>query len=206
MTDLVGAVRESLVAVSATEWVAVVLALGYLWLAIRQDPWCFAFAITSSASYLYLFADAGLYMQSALQAFFIAMSLYGWWSWRGGSGHAPASVRRWPAGRHVPAVAAIVALSVVNGQLLAGSKPSMVPYVDAAIAWGSVFTTWLVARKVLENWWYWIAIDLAACGLCYAQGLHATAALYLVYAALALQGHRRWARDAHRADHASVVA
>ena len=64
------------------------------------------------------------------------------------------------------------------------------PYADAAIAWASVLTTWLVARKLIENWLYWIAIDLVAAALYWSQGLHATAVLYLLYAALAVRGYR----------------
>ena len=70
-------------------------------------------------------------------------------------------VTRWPVRWHVAAWLLIVL--VVGGQrrLLAVPVPSaLVPYVDALIAWGSVFATWLVARKVLENWLYWIVIDL----------------------------------------------
>jgi nicotinamide mononucleotide transporter len=67
-----------------------------------------------------------------------------------------------------------------------------VPYVDALVAWGSVFTTWLVARKVLENWLYWIVLDLAAAALYWSQGLHATAVLFLLYSAIAVQGYRSW--------------
>ncbi|MGI9247038.1 MAG: nicotinamide mononucleotide transporter, partial [Steroidobacteraceae bacterium] len=95
-----------------------VLALGYLLLAIRQDPRCWAFSIASSLLYLVLFARAGLLMQAALQVFFVAMSVYGWRVWKGGSGHAPAPVARWPASYHLLALAAVVAVTLANVALL----------------------------------------------------------------------------------------
>ena len=193
--------------ISAVEWVGVALALGYLLLAIRQDPSCWACSIASSALYTVLFARAGLTMQSALQVFFIGMAVYGWWAWRGGAQHAPVAVQRWPASWHVLAVTAITIITFVNGAWLshgtAAPERPLVPYVDAAIAWGSVFTTWLVARKVLENWLYWIVIDVAAAMLYLTQGLHATAGLYGLYAVLAVHGYRQWARDERR--HADAV-
>ena len=182
-------------AVTPLEWFAVVLAIGYLLLAIRQNAWCWAFAITSSVLYFVLFARAGLVMQSALQIFFIVMAVYGWRQWRGTAVDAPAPVRRWPAQRHVLALAAIALATAINGALIGRDGDSLVPYVDAAVAWGSVLTTWLVARKLLENWLYWIVIDVAAAALYGSQGLYATAVLYLLYAALAARGFQAWRRD-----------
>jgi nicotinamide mononucleotide transporter len=189
-------VVAALAEVSWTEWVAVVLALAYLLLAIRQNPWCWAFAIVSSAMYGVIFFRTGLVMQAALQLFFIAMALYGWRVWNGNESSVPAPVLRWPAGRHALALCAVALATVVNGRLVADSRAaSLVPYADAAIAWGSVLATWLVARKVLENWLYWIVIDLAAVALYGSQGLHATSALYLLYAVLAVRGFRAWQKD-----------
>jgi nicotinamide mononucleotide transporter len=190
------AVVAAVAAVSWIEWVAVALALAYLLLAIRQNPWCWAFAILSSAMYCVIFFRTGLVMQAALQLFFIAMAIYGWRVWTGSDTSVPAPVRRWPARRHALALCAVAVASVVNGRLTADAgASSLVPYADAAIAWGSVLTTWLVARKVLENWLYWIVIDLAAAALYGSQGLHATAVLYLLYSALAVRGYKTWQKD-----------
>jgi nicotinamide mononucleotide transporter len=193
-------VLAALAQVTATEWFAVVLALAYLVLAIRQNPWCWACAIVSAALYLVLFARAHLYMQAALQVFYVAMSVYGWRAWGGASQKEAVPVQRWPLRWHVFAIGAIAIVSALNGALVSESQGSpMVPYVDAAIAWGSVFTTWLVARKVLENWWYWIVLDLAAAALYWSQALYATAVLFVLYTVLAALGLRAWRRDAARA-------
>mgnify|MGYP001765334718 CR=1 FL=1 len=179
------------------EWVAVALALAYLGLAIRQNPWCWAFAVVSAAMYALIFARAGLVMQAALQLFFVGMALYGWRTWRGGRAAPPARVTRWPLLRHATAIAVVVFIATVNGALLPDGDAAArwVPYADAAIAWGSVLATWLVARKLIENWWYWVVIDLAATVLYGSQGLHATAGLYLLYAALAVRGYFAWRED-----------
>ncbi|HWJ04910.1 MAG TPA: nicotinamide riboside transporter PnuC [Steroidobacteraceae bacterium] len=187
----------SLAAVTWTEWVAVVLALAYLLLAIRQNPWCWAFGIASSAMYCVIFARTGLVMQAALQVFFVAMAVYGWRVWKGGATAAPAPVRRWPVRWHALALGGVALATLVNGRIVADPAAGpLVPYADASIAWGSVLTTWLVARKVLENWLYWIVIDVAAALLYGSQGLHATAVLYLLYAGLAVRGFQAWQKDA----------
>ncbi len=184
-------------AIPATEWAAVVLALAYLLLAVRQNPWCWAAAAVSSAIYLVLFARGGLVMQAALQVFYIAMAAYGWYAWRGGALEQGAAlpVTRWSAARHALAIAAVAGAALVNGRIIAGDSGNPVPYVDAFVAWTSVLATWLVARKVLENWLYWIAIDAIAVVLYWTQGFHATAVLFVLYVVIAVRGYFAWRRD-----------
>jgi nicotinamide mononucleotide transporter len=193
---LLNSVLGAFAAVPAIEWVAAGLALGYLGFAIRQSAWCWAFAVASAVLYLVVFARAGLVMQAALQVFYAGMSVYGWRSWRGSVSAAPLAVSRWTMRQHALAWAAIAVLALVNGSVIAREASSWVPYFDAAIAWGSVLTTWMVARKVLENWLYWVVLDLAAALLAAWQGLAATALLFLLYTALALRGYWQWGRDA----------
>jgi nicotinamide mononucleotide transporter len=64
--------------------------------------------------------------------------------------------------------------------------------VDAFVAWASVLATWMVARKVLENWLYWIVIDAVAAALYWSQGFHATAVLFVLYVAIAVRGYFAW--------------
>jgi nicotinamide mononucleotide transporter len=202
--NVLDSVLAALAAVSIVEWVAVALALAYLLLAIRQNPWCWACAIASAALYLVLFSRAALVMQAALQVYYVGMAVYGWHAWRGGRVRAALRVSRWPMAWHVAALAAVAAVTAVNVALVRPQDP-WVGVADAAIAWASVLTTWLVARKVLENWLYWIVIDLAAAWLYASQGLYATAVLFVLYAALAVQGYRRW-RIEEYAGESHVVA
>ena len=183
---------ESAAQTAPIEWLGVVLALGYLLLAVRQHVACWAFAIASSLVYLLVFARAALYMQAALQLFYVAMALYGWWAWRGGGSGAALPVTRWPVRRHIALMVVVLVIAVANGAWLDSRTDAVAPYADTLITWGSVATTWLVARKVLENWLYWIVLDLGAVALYWSQGLAATAVLFVLYSAIAVQGFRRW--------------
>jgi len=185
--------------VRPVEWVAVMLALGYLLLAIRQNPWCWACAILSAVLYLVIFARTGLVMQASLQVFYVAMAIYGWRAWGAAGSESALPVTRWTTRHHLVGLAAIAVISGLNGAFIAtAGAAALLPYVDAVIAWGSVLATWMMARKILENWLYWIVLDLAAAGLYWTQGLYATAVLFLIYAVLATRGYREWLRDASR--------
>ena len=178
---------------SLIEWVAVALALAYVLLATRQSRWCWPAAGLSGAIYLLLFARAGLTMQSALQVFYIVMAIYGWIAWRashGRSGELPVSDR--PARWHFAAAALVIAATVANVYLLDGDEDPLVRYADSFVAWGSVAATWMMTRKVIENWLYWIVFDLVAASLYFSQGFNATAGLFLVYIVLAVRGYLQW--------------
>lgn len=178
------------------EWIAVALAFAYVLLAIRQSRWCWPAAAASAAIYLVLFARGGLPMQAALQVFYMAMAAYGWHAWRSAHGEpAELRVRTWPRRWHVLALSAVLLATALNVRLLPGESGLFVAGADAFVAWGSVLATWLTARKVLENWLYWIVFDVIAVVLYFAEGFHATAGLFVVYVVLAIRGFIAWRAD-----------
>jgi nicotinamide mononucleotide transporter len=186
------------------EWIAVALAFAYVLLAIRQSRWCWPAAAASAGIYFVLFARGGLPMQAALQVFYIAMAAYGWRAWRSIHGEpAGLRVRTWPRRRHVLALTAVLLATALNVRLLPGESGLFVAGADAFVAWGSVFATWLTARKVLESWVYWIVFDVVAAVLYFAEGFHATAGLFVVYVVLAIRGFLAWRADLARGTHAS---
>ncbi len=98
---------------------AVVLALAYLVLAIREHIACWLAALISTGIYLVLMFRAGLYMESALQIFYIAMAVYGWYSWTHGSGpDHELNVSSWPPGRHILPLSLILLATLITGYLL----------------------------------------------------------------------------------------
>ncbi|MEO8444810.1 MAG: nicotinamide riboside transporter PnuC [Gammaproteobacteria bacterium] len=181
------------------EATAIVLAILYVGLAIRENRWCWPAAVGSSLLYLGVFAAAGLYMQAVLQLFYAAMGFYGWWAWRPTVGEhgdtaGPLLIHRWPLRRHALAWCGIATLATVNGWLLTRYSDAAFPYLDSAVMWAAVLTTWMVTRKLLENWLYWLVIDTVSGGLALAQGLYATVGLFAVYLALSVIGYRTWRR------------
>jgi nicotinamide mononucleotide transporter len=181
---------KRIVVAEIAEAVAVALALAYLVLAIRENRWCWPAGMASTAIYLVVMYRAALYMETALQVFYLAVSVYGWRHW--GRERHTLPITSWPLSTHALALALLFALSVVSGAWLASATDAAFPYLDSFIAWGSVVTTWMVARKVFENWAYWFVIDSAAIFVYLNRGLTLTAVLYGVYLVLVLVGWRAW--------------
>ena len=87
------------------EAAAVILAIGYLLLAIRENIWCWACAAASTATYIYLCLHARLYMEAMLNLYYFVMAVYGWRVWLAGhtSEHELAVVA-WPVSVHAPMI------------------------------------------------------------------------------------------------------
>jgi len=177
----------------AWEALAVVLAVAYLLLAIRQNAWCWVAAAASTLLYLFIMYDSRLYMQSLLQLYYLAMAAYGWYHWRHGrsaDGELPVTV--WPLRYHGFAIGAVLLLVWVSAGLLDRYSDDALPYVDAFTAWGAIVATFMVARKILENWLYWFVIDSVSIGLYLERELYFTAALFAAYLVMIVIGYRSW--------------
>ena len=193
MAELLQSLADAAAAMSLWELAAVALAIAYLLLAIRQNLWCWPAAIASAGIYIVLMFQAGLYMESALQFFYIAMAVYGWLHWRrGGVTDAPLPVTDWPLAFNIPPLFLITLCSFCTGWLLDSFSSAAYPYVDSFTTWAAIVTTWMVARKVLQNWHYGFEIDAISVNLYVQRGLLLTAMLFVLYLILIVFGYRAW--------------
>ena len=106
--------------------------------------------------------------------------------------------------QHVLVIAVIAVLTAASGYLLGEHSSAVWPYVDSFTTWASVITTYLVARKYLQNWLYWIVIDTVSIPLYIDRGLNLTALLFVAYVVIAVVGYFKW-RD-HFRNNGQVVA
>lgn len=199
MESLFSVVSEQLRALSPLELLAVLLAIGYLLLAIRQNIWCWFCAAISTAIYVYLFLQSKLYMESLLNIFYFAMALYGWYMWYFGKvGNVELPVSIWRRSVHEVALLVIAVISLTSGYLLDRFTDAAFPYIDSMTTWSAVWATFLVARKVLENWWYWLVIDVVSVFIYWSRDLQLTSLLFVIYVLLVPIGLISWTRSYRR--------
>jgi nicotinamide mononucleotide transporter len=180
-----------------TSWIeltAAVLAVVYLLLAIRQHLGCWLAAFISSGLYVWVLFTAHLYMESVLYVFYAAMAVYGFWQWRHGKNGAALGVTRWPLTRHVVALLGVIGLSAFSAFFLRRYTPAAWPFLDSMVTWSSVFATFLVVRKVYENWHWWLVIDSVSLCLYFTRHLYVTMLLFGAYLVLIVIGMREWRR------------
>jgi nicotinamide mononucleotide transporter len=177
------------------ETVAVILAIAYLLFAIKENSLCWYCAFFSTAIYVWIFGDVSLYMESVLNIYYMAMAVYGWYQWqRGGQDKTGLEISRWSLGNHSMAIGVILIATVISGYLLAANTDARLPYLDSFTTWASVITTVMVARKIIENWLYWVVIDIVSIFLYLDRGLYQTAGLFVLYIVLAVVGYIIWVK------------
>ena len=178
------------------ETLAVALGMSYLLLAMRENSLCWYCAFFSTAIYVYIFGDVSLYMESALNVYYMGMAVYGWLQWQnGGANHSGVEIVRWTAKHHIICVLVILIASVISGYLLSVNTDARLPYLDSFTTWASVLTTVMVARKVLENWLYWIVINSVSIYLYIDRDLDQTAAMFTLYLVLSVLGYVAWKKN-----------
>ncbi len=180
---------------SIWEAIAVGLAFLYLWLAIRQNIWCWVSGFVSTFIYLYLFWKVSLFSESLLQIFYLFLSVYGWLQWRSGSQNNPKKIISWPLKKHLMVIVLTTLSSLFIGYLMFKYTPAKFPYLDAATSTFAILTTFMVTRKVLENWIYWVLIDSVSIYLYFNRGLYLTSILFIVYIIMCFFGYIKWLKN-----------
>ena len=180
------------------EAASVLFSVLYLVLAIRESLWCWPAAFLSSALTLVVVFDVRLYSEVALNVYYAAMAVYGWHQWHYGGrrrGAAELPIGVWPLRMHALAIGGSVALAAIIGWFMSRHTQAAFPYLDAFLAVSSVVTTYMVARKILENWLYWLVVDSLWLYVYWQRELYLFVGLFALYLVLVVIGWIRWHRD-----------
>jgi len=175
------------------ELTAVMSALAYVILAAKGNILCWPAAFISTVLYTAIFYDVYLWMDSLLQLYYMGMAIYGWFCWRKNKKNQTSLfITTWSLALHTKIIVLLAGISVGLGWLMANFTPADFPYFDSFTTVYAVFATYLVTKQVLENWLYWVVIDLASIYIYSVKGLAPTAILFALYVILALYGYYQW--------------
>ena len=171
----------------------------YLWLEYRASIYLWIAGIIMPAIYIFIYYKAGLYADFGINIYYLLIAIYGWIAWKTGftlanrnkkSGELPISHKpghMWPR-----IVAVYIAAQLFITWILVDYTDSTVPIADSFTTALSIVGMWMLARKYVEQWWVWCIVDVASTALYVYKELYFTAALYAVYAIIAIFGYRKW--------------
>ena len=178
------------------EAVAVLLGIVYILLILKRNRWGWVAGAASSLILAVLAERARLPMQALLQLAYVAIAVYGWFSWK--PEEEAQRVGIWPWRRHLVAIVVCLGVSLVIARLPIMRDNSDWPFLDMLVACVGLFASWLVARVYLENWLYWIVIDSLTIFLFIKQDLQFTALLFVAYLVISCLGFRTWLKTYRR--------
>ena len=183
------------------EILGTLVGLAYLWLEYRASIYLWIASIIMPAIYLFVYYNAGLYADFGINIYYLVIAIYGWAAWRFGFKlfgrndevqNQELPITHTPRKVWTVAALASCALTLIIAWALTRFTDSTVPWADAFTTALSVVGMWMLARKYIEQWWVWLIVDAACVALYIYKDLHFTAALYALYAIVAIFCYRKW--------------
>ena len=181
------------------EVVAAVLALAMVGCNMREIHWGWPLAIVSSLLYVGVFAQARIYGDASLQVFFAIVALWGWFQWLRGhrADGSELHVSRLSTREMLLALLACAVAWPAVALFLIRFTNTDVPWFDGFATGLSLVGQFLLARKFIENWGVWLAVNVVSVGLFVHKGLWLTVGLYGVFALLSIAGYMAWRKRLH---------
>lgn len=166
-----------------------------VWLVTKGNLWNWPIGLANNVFFALLFWKARLFADMGLQGVYFVLGVWGWWNWlRGGENHSRLTVTR-------SCRSEWIALALFIGLGTWGLRELLIIVNGAAPLWDSLTTIlclaaqYLLCRKRIENWWFWIAADLIYVPLYFSRQLPLTAILYAGFIGLCIIGLGRWKKE-----------
>ena len=176
----------------ALEWSAVVLNIGFTLALTYGRRWGWVLGFFAGSIGVLLYALKHTWAMSVLNGYYVVMAVYGWWSWGRSEEDGGFARKPWPV--HAGIVPAGTLLVVLMAWTLGRYLDGTFPQLDAFVTVFSFAATWMMARKWVENWLYFIVADAVAVYFNWRIGYNAYALLNIVYLGLSAAGYVRWSR------------
>jgi nicotinamide mononucleotide transporter len=183
---------------SLIEGFATFFGLLCVWFTLKQNIWCWPTGLVQVVLYIFIFYDARLYSDVLLHIMYVLFSIYGWYQWKGGRSNNDLKVSK--LSRSIAVQIFICLLGTLSlGFVMDTYTEASLPYPDAFIAVASLIGQWLSAKKKLESWLFWIAVDMVAIVVYWTKDLYLTTGLYAIFLILATMGYFEWRKSLSQA-------
>jgi nicotinamide mononucleotide transporter len=171
-----------------TELSAVILGFAYLILISFSQRIAWIFGILSSAIYVYMAFIGAIYLQAGLQFVYVVLGVFGFINW---GKSAETKLKMWSLQKHLLVGIPTLLLALTLGFIFSKTNQKL-PYLDAFISAFAILATFLTTKSILENWLYWIVLNLLSMYLWYEQDLQLTVVLFAVNTLMAVFGFILW--------------
>lgn len=186
--------QEQLATLGPLDAITTALALIYVGLAARNSAWCWIFGAAGCAIWAYLdIVQYQLYSDALLQLFYVGISLLGLYRWRrGGAAEDDLPIQHMTSEEHAWLIGGSLVSGFLLGYFVSQYAEAAATYPDAITTTFSIGATFALLQRRIENWWYWVVIDLAYVGIYGSRGATLFAGLMGLYVVLAIYGYFSW--------------
>ena len=195
MNEILQNIKSGFLATSLLEWYGVLSGVLYVIFISYKKMIAWFFALISSCIYVYLCFKSQLFIETGLQFFYVIMAIYGWVKWNTDKSENDEKIIQWETKFHLYNCLISGVLVFVLGYVFDHYTEQANPYTDAFSTVFSLLATFMVTKKVLENWIYWIVIDAVCIYLFSSRGLYLTSLLFFIYTIIAVFGFIQWKKQ-----------
>lgn len=177
---------------SKLEWVAFFFGVIQVLLALKNKVFNFYAGIVSVLLYIIVFYQAGLFAESMLNIYYLAISVAGILIWKGA---APLPISKTTLREWIQITFLLVLLCTFLYFILSQFTVSSVPFADSVVATFAWIGSWMLVKRKLENWILLNVSNILAIPLLIYKGLELTALLTVIYFVVAIFGYFRWKKE-----------
>lgn len=176
------------------EIIGAIIGLIYLYLEFKASKWLWPVGVVMPIVYIWIFFQSKFYADMGVNVYYLFASIYGWIYWNRNKnseqGILPIS--------HTPK-RFIFPLLIISSLLFALTAFILVRYTDSPVPYGDSLTTalsilgmWMLAKKHVEQWWFWFVVNIISCALYVWKGLYTTSILFGIYSIISVFGYFKW--------------
>lgn len=175
------------------------LGLVYLLLEYRASIALWIVGIIMPAMDVYLYWTHGLYGDAGMAVYYTVAAVYGYAVWKFGHKQGQKTEAEMPITHFrrqliVPTIVFFAAAWALTYWVLVTYTNSTIPLCDSFTNALSFVGLWALSRKYIEQWWFWLVVDVISCYLYVGKGIPFKAALYGLYSVVAVMGYFKWKR------------
>ena len=175
--------------------ITTILGLIYIWLEYRAHIALWVVGIIMPALDIVLYWQHGLYGDAGMACYYVLAALYGLFVWKFKKTRKkkePLPIIRMPRSKYLPVVVTFLATWGIIYYILVTWTNSTVPVLDSFTNALSIVGLWALARKYLEQWLFWIVVDIVCAVLYVHKDIPFKAGLYALYVIIAIAGYFKW--------------
>ena len=192
-SEILKSIQDAFTHTSIVEWAGTICALAYIFLIAFENSWGWLFGILASALYVYLCFTGNLFFESALNTFYVVIGFYGWYQWLHGTKEKKEiQITQLSLLKNSYLILLGIVVWIPFAFFASKYSTQALPYLDAFITAFSIIATWMTAKKLIENWLYWIILDSLGILLFANRGFYLLALLNIVYISMSITGYFSW--------------
>ena len=208
LSTVFDAFMQGLKATGPIEFVAVLAGIASVWFSRKENILVYPIGLVNTVFYIYLSVKGNLLGEASVNFYYTVMSIYGWilWSKKDKRNASPelhisfSNRKEWMQQVLFFGVFYLLIFTALSW-LKKSFAPEAIPWADAFASATAYTGMWLMARKKVESWIWWIATNIASIPLYFIKGYVFTSVQFLVLLILAIAGLISWQQKAKHASH-----